>query len=200
MLCTSPVAYSQTSNSTDYSNSTAFGKGSNVLSLGIGLWGDYTYFGPGYTSSPNFVISYDNGTFGNVGPGTISLGALLSYKGIGYSYTDYHSGYYYNQNWSYYIIGLRSAYHLSIASIPRFDPYVGIMLGYYDIGYKESSNDPYFDNPGNPYYGYYTNNYSSYFAFSLYIGARYFVTNHVGVWLELGYGYTDAALGISFKL
>ncbi len=88
ILCLSPVAYGQNGGSGD---GQAFGKGSNILSLGIGLGGDYIYDGPGYTSSPNFVLTYDNGTFGNVGPGTISLGLLFSYKGASYSYTDFHS-------------------------------------------------------------------------------------------------------------
>jgi hypothetical protein len=180
--------------------SDAFDKGSNIINLGLGLGGYYTYNGPNYSSTPNFVLSYDNGTFGNVGPGTISLGALLSFKGISYDYTNYNSGYYYNQSWTYYILGLRSAYHLTIPSCPKFDPYAGIMLGYYDIGYKVSSNDPEFNVPGNPYYFYYVNNYSNYLALSFYLGARYYVSNKVGLWLELGYGYTDAALGVCFKM
>ena len=178
----------------------AFEKGTNILSLGVGLGGSYTYYGDGYSSTPNFVVAYENGTFGNVGPGTISLGALFSYKGISYDYSDYHSGFYYNQSWTYYIIGIRSAYHLTIASAPRFDPYVGVMIGYYDIGYKVSSNDPDFNIPGNPYYGYYADNYASYLAFSMFIGARYYVSNRIGLWLELGYGYSDAAFGVTFKL
>ena len=182
------------------SNTNAFGKGSNVLNVGVGLGGDYTYYGYGYSSTPNFVLSYDNGTFGNVGPGTISLGGLFSYKGISYGYTDFNSGYTYNQNWNYYIIGIRSAYHWNFTSSSRFDPYLGIMLAYYDINYKASSNDPYYDRPGNPHYYYYSNSYASYTALSLYIGARYFVSNRVGLWLELGYGYSNAALGVSFKL
>ncbi len=178
----------------------AFGKGSNILNVGVGLGGDYTYFGDGYTSTPDFVLSYENGTFGNVGPGTISLGALVAFKGIGYDYTDYHTGYYYNQNWTYYIIGFRSAYHLTIPSAPRFDPYAGLMLGYYDISYKVTSSDPYYNHPGDPYYGTYSASYAGYMAFGLYIGARYYVSEHVGLWLELGYGYTDAAIGVCFKL
>ncbi|HTA27422.1 MAG TPA: hypothetical protein VK809_06525 [Bacteroidia bacterium] len=182
------------------SGDAAFEKGSNIINIGVGLGGNYTYFGDGYTSTPDFVISYDNGTFGDVGPGTISLGALVAFKGISYDYTDFRTGYYYNQNWSYYIIGVRGAYHLTIPSAPRFDPYAGLMLGYYDIGYKVSSSDPFFNHPGDPYYATYSNNYASYVAFSLYIGARYYLSNRVGLWLELGYGYTDAALGICFKL
>jgi len=197
LLSASPAVFGQAS--TQSSDDVAFGKGTNVISIGVGVGGEYTYYGGGYTSTPNLVLSYDNGTFGNVGPGTISLGALFSYKGISNDYTDFHSGYDYNQNWSYYVLGVRSAYHLNVPAAPRFDPYIGIMLAYYDISYHETSNDPYYNDPGNPHYNYYVDNYNSYMAFSLYIGARYYLTNRVGLWLELGYGYSNAALGVSFK-
>jgi len=182
------------------SNTGAFGKGSNILSVGVGVGGNYAYYYNGYASTPNLVLSYDNGTFGNVGPGTISLGGLLSYKGISYDYTDFHNGYTYDQNWYYYIIGFRSAYHWNFTNSSRFDPYIGLMLAYYYIGYKATSNDPYFGNPHYPDYYYYSNAYSSYTALSLYLGARYYVSNRVGLWLELGFGYSNAALGVSFKL
>ncbi len=189
MLCLSTAIYSQGTSNPD------FGKGTNVINLGIGLGGDYTYVGSGVSSTPNFVISYDNGTFGNVGPGTISLGGLLSYKGASYNYPI--PPYTIDQTWYYYIIGFRSAYHWDFTSNPHFDPYAGLMLGYYDVGYKSSSNDPYYNVPGNPYY--FSATYGSYFAFSLYIGARYYVSPHVGFWLELGSGYSNLALGVSFK-
>jgi hypothetical protein len=194
MLCMASVAVAQTSN-TD-----AFGQGSNIINAGVGIGGDYTYISSGYTSTPNIVLSYDNGTFGNVGPGTISLGAIFSYKGVSYDYTDPFTGYYYDQSWTYYILGVRSAYHWNFTSSSKFDPYAGLMLGYYDVSFKTSSSDPYYNNPGNPHYYYYSNNYNSYLALSLYIGARYYLSNRVGLWLELGFGYTDLAFGVAFKL
>jgi len=199
LLSTAQVGFSQSS-STLPSNTNAFGQGSNALNVGVGLGGDYTYYGNGYSSTPNLVISYDNGTFGNVGPGTISLGGLLAYKGISYSYTNFNSGYIYNQNWHYYIIGFRSAYHWNFTTNDRFDPYIGLMLAYYNVGYTSNSTDPYYNHPGDPYYSYYSNTYGSYMAFSLYLGARYYLSNRVGIWLELGYGYSNAAIGVCFKL
>lgn len=199
-LFISTVCFSQTSSGSLPSNTNAFGQGSNVLNAGIGLGGYYSYYGDGYSSTPNFVLSYDNGTFGNVGPGTISLGGLFAYKGISYSYTDFNSGYNYSQTWSYYIIGIRSAYHWDFTRNNHFDPYIGLMLAYYDIGYKSSSNDPNYNDPHSPYYYYYSNTYGSYMAFSIYLGARYYVSNSVGIWLELGYGYSNAAIGVCFKL
>lgn len=176
-----------------------FGKGSNLISLGVGLGGYYNYWGGGYYQTPNFVISYENGTFGNVGPGTISLGGLFAYKGVSDNWLD-GDGYSYTERWNYWILGFRSAYHLQISSAPKFDPYAGLMLGYYFLGYSFSTNNPDYMHPGNPGYVYYVATYPSYYALSIFLGARYFVSNKVGIWGELGYGYSTLAVGISFKI
>jgi hypothetical protein len=195
LLCMSATAFSQNNNNNLPSNTDAFGKGTNVINVGIGLGGDYTYIGPGYSSSPNIIISYDNGTFDHVGPGIISLGGILSYKSASFDYSDY--SYYYNNSWTYFILGFRSAYHWNFTSNSHFDPYAGLILGYYDISYKESSNAPGYNVVGSPYY--YSTNYGSYVGLTVYIGARYYVSDHIGFWLELGYGYSNAALGLSIK-
>jgi hypothetical protein len=190
------ISSAQSSNTviSDQSTTEGFGKGSNVIGIGLGLGGNYTDIYSGYSSTPNFVLTYDNGTFGNVGPGIISLGGLFSYKGV--SYTGYDgAGYPYDDSWHYYIIGFRAAYHWDFTSNPHFDPYAGLMLAYYDISASTSFNDPYYNGIGNPYNA----TYASYTALSLYIGARYFVSNKIGIWLELGFGYSNAALGVSFK-
>jgi hypothetical protein len=195
LLSISTLAFGQSSNSNSStlpSNTDAFGKGTNVLSVGVGLGGSYSYIGSGYTSSPNFVLSYDNGTFGNVGPGTISLGGLLSFKTASYDggYTG-PGGYVLDQSWTYFIIGIRSAYNWNFTSSSKFDPYIGLMLAYYDVTYSETNTIP---------GGYVSNgSYGSTTGLSIYIGARYYLSNKVGIWLELGTGYTNAALGVSFK-
>jgi hypothetical protein len=175
----------------------SFGKGSNVLNLGVGIGGFYSYWGAGYFETPNLVLSYENGTFGNVGPGTISLGALISYKSIGYNYS--YPAYYYDQRWNYWIVGLRSAYHWNFTKSPKWDPYAGLMLGYYMVNYRLTSNDPFYREPGSPYYYLYNTSYGSYYAVSAYLGMRYYPTGKVGIWAELGYGYTNLALGVNFK-
>jgi hypothetical protein len=180
------------------SSGAAFTKGTNVINAGVGMGGYYSYWGGGYYETPNFVISYENGTFGNVGPGTISLGALLSYKDISDNYIG-GDGYNYTDNWTYWILGFRSAYHLTIPSTPKFDPYAGLMLGYYFLNHTFSTNNPNYRTPGNPGYVYYTASYPDYAALSLYLGARYYISNTVGIWAELGYGYTTLAVGINFR-
>ncbi len=179
----------------------SFPQGTNSLAIGVGIGGEYGWWGVGYSSTPNLVISYENGIVGNgkVGPGTISIGGLLSYKGIGYSYTDPYSGYFYKQNWSYYILGIRGAYHWNFTGNVKFDPYAGVMISYSLVNYSFSSNDPYWNNPNDPFYNTYNNSYPSYAQVSLFLGCRYYVSSHIGLWAELGYGYTNLSLGINFK-
>jgi len=178
-------------------NDDAFSRGTGVLDVGLGIGDSYAYGNGNYTSTPNFIMSYDYGLM-FVGPGTISIGGLLSYRGVFYNYTA-PSGYYYNQSWLYYIIGVRSAYHWNFTRNRKWDPYFGIMLTYYGLHYNQSSNDPSNNNPANPYYSQSSVNYNSYLSPGFYIGARYLLGNKIGIWLELGYGYTDAALGICVK-
>ncbi len=179
----------------------SFPQGTNALAIGVGIGGTYGWWGPGYSSSPNIVLSYENGIIGNgkVGPGTISIGGLLSYKDIGYTYTDPYSNYFYKQDWSYFIIGLRGAYHWNFTNNAKFDPYAGIMIGYYFINYSSSSNDPGWNNPNDPFYNVYNGSYNSYTAISLFLGCRYYVSPKIGIWAELGYGYTNLSLGVNFK-
>jgi len=208
-LLTSPVLFGQETTTTTtvttttntggtIGNNEPFSKGTNVLGLSIGVGGYYSYWGYGYSETPNFVLTYENATFGNVGPGVISLGALLSYKGIGDNWVA--GGYSYSEKWNYWIVGLRSAFHWNFTNSPKFDPYIGLMLGYYYINYTFSTDNPDYFHPGNPGYVYYASSYPNYYALSLYLGARYYVSNKVGIWGELGYGYSTLALGVNFKL
>ncbi len=184
----------------DNPNPVTFPQGVNVLSLGVGIGGTYDGWGPGYTQTPEFVLSYENGTFGNVGPGTISLGALVAYTGTSYTYYDGNSGFSYSNRWNYWVIGFRSAYHWNFTSSAKFDPYAGLMLGYYVVNYSHTTNDPYAAHPGDPGYVYYESSYPNYVSLSLFIGARYYLSDKVAIWAELGYGYSNLALGVSFKL
>ena len=72
------------------------------------------------------------------GPGVISLGGYVGYKGYSYKYnvmgTDAKS------SWNYTIIGVRSAYHFSSIENEKLDLYAGIMLGYYFVNFKHTSS------------------------------------------------------------
>src|ERR1700761_1397746 len=91
----------------DNPNPVTFPQGTNVLGIGVGIGGRYDEWGPGYTQTPEFVLSYENGTFGNVGPGTISLGGLVAYTGTAYTYYDRGSDYTSTNHLNYWVIGFR---------------------------------------------------------------------------------------------
>jgi len=205
-VCGQAIAQEHMNSSSSSSNNASsnpdmeFGAGSNVISLGIGFGGAYSYALSGSSASPNFILSYDRGIV-KAGPGTISIGGLVSYNSISYEYTSpYLGGYYYDQKWTNILIGLRGAYHYNFTSNPHCDFYAGLIIGYDILNYSFSSNDPYVNNPSSPfYYTYYNVSYPSYLSLSAFIGFRYMVTQNIGFYAEAGYGYTILSVGASLK-
>ncbi len=167
-----------------------FEVGTNVLGLGVGLGGHYSYWGIGYSATPALGISYDHGIKDGVGPGVIGIGGYFGYKGMSYDY--FYSNYYYDKKWTYLIFGLRGTYHYNFNLDDNLDLYGGLMLSYNNISYKYSSNDP---------YNYYTGgNYPGYVDFSLFVGGSYYFTDKIGAFMELGYGIAYWTIGLDFKL
>jgi hypothetical protein len=166
----------------------AFDKGSNTigLALGVGLdWDNYYY--SDISRTPAFNIIYDHGTIANVGPGTIGIGGIFSYKRATYSY-----GGKYKDIWTNYIFGVRGAYHLTLLKDKnnKFDPYAGIMLGVRINHYRDT-----YYNSNNTYYNY-TNGYSIYGVFA---GAKYNFTKAFGAFAELGYDISFFRIGMNFN-
>jgi len=168
-----------------------FMNGDNVISLGLGAGGS---LGVGTYSSQTPAISaqFEHGAWDVGGPGVISLGGYLGFKS--YSYHGAYPGYTYSQKWNYTIIGVRSAYHFNGINVKELDVYGGVMLSYDIVSYKYSSN------VYNPYYDNLVGDYGSGIGFSLYVGGRYYFTDNIGGFLELGYGISFATVGISFHL
>jgi hypothetical protein len=169
-----------------------FNNGDNVLSPGVGFGsslGNYTYS----TQTPAISLQYEHGNWDVGGPGVISLGGYLGYKSYSNNYADVFYGY--TQKWTWLIIGLRSAYHFNMINAKNVDLYGGLMLSYNILTYKYSSayTNSYYENL---YHG----SYGSGFSLSLYIGGRYYFTDNVAAFLELGYGISNATIGASFRL
>jgi hypothetical protein len=88
--------------------------------------------------------------------------------------------------------GARGAYHFNF--IEKLDVYAGLTLGYVIqsavVTYGSAwDNIPKTDYPA-----------TSFFLFGVNIGARYFFTNNIGAYLELGYsGLQVASVGLSVK-
>ncbi|MEO5569782.1 MAG: hypothetical protein ABIT08_07655 [Bacteroidia bacterium] len=185
--------------STVYAQEAPFQKGTNVISAGLGLG---SALGSGYSSSsntPGLSASYEHGVWTVGGPGVISLGGYLGFKGYKYEYVG--TGYYFpstyiytvSQKWNYTVIGVRSAYHYNGLESDEWDLYGGAMLSYNIVNYEYSDNDPYNS------VSYNSENYDNNIYFTLYIGGRYFFSKSWGAYAELGYGVSYLNIGASYK-
>ncbi|WP_298630074.1 hypothetical protein [uncultured Porphyromonas sp.] len=84
-----------------------------------------------------------------------------------------------------YVVGPRVAMHYHF--IPELDTYFSLMLGAYGYHYKSSGEVS-------------IDKWTHKFDWGTHLGARYFFTPKVGMFAEVGYGYSYANIGLSFKL
>lgn len=156
-----------------------FGEGTNVLNLGIGFGSVYSYAGS-VSASPAFSASFEHG-LKQVGPGVIGIGGLVGYQSassdLGYG-TKFKS--------SDLAISVRSAYHYPVTD--AFDAYAGLGLGFRSISYEMEGSSSLVAVAD--YKGF----YSGYF-----IGGRYFFTDKIGAFAELGYDQALLKVGLSVK-
>jgi hypothetical protein len=171
----------------------AFNTGDNVLSLGIGL-GSSLGGSYGYSSqTPGISLQFEHGQWDVGGPGCISLGGYLGFKSFSYDGGfSYPYAYTYTQKWNYTVIGIRSAYHYNGINSKDWDVYGGAMLSYDILTYKYTSSDPTYDYL-------YNHSYNGGVGFTLYIGGRYFFSDNVAAFAELGYGISYFTIGGAFK-
>ena len=151
--------------------------GTNVVSAGIGLGSSLA--GYGGSQSPAISLQYERGLW-QAGPGVISLGAYLGFK------TYKYNGDGYSWKWTYTIIGVRGAYHLTQIKVKNLDLYGGVMLAYNNVHFTDSQGSS-------------TRSYGSTTGFSIFVGGRYYFAQNIGVFLELGYGVANANVGLSLK-
>lgn len=156
-----------------------FQQGTNILQAGIGIGGNLGGLG---TGRPAISVSYEKGVWDIGGPGVVSLGGYIGNTGFKYSSSGY------SQSWNYTVVGVRSAYHYNgFTEAPNLDVYGGAMLGYNVVSYKVTGG----------YTG--PNAYGSGLGLSLYIGGRYFFSENLGAFAELGYGVSTLNVGIAYK-
>jgi len=179
-----------------------FHKGQLDFNIGVGFGrGRYYYRGFNssyrYTVTPPISLSLDYGITKNVSIGGLFAftKAKLTYDGNNWhsnnGYYDYRDTY----SWSYYIVGVRAAFHFSeYIKVENLDLYGGIMLGNNFAVYKYTTTDP--------YYNHNSGTYSSQggFIWGLYAGGRYMFTEKIGVFGEFGYGLTYGNVGLNIKL
>jgi hypothetical protein len=121
----------------------------------------------------------------------ITVGPLVALTSKTYSW-DSAYGYGYEFTYTQFAMGVRGMYHFNL--LKNLDTYAGLVLGYVISSGKSK----------------YTGNWGasvkkdlsslSYFLWGANIGARYFFTNNIGAYLELGYsGLQVVSFGLSLK-
>lgn len=161
--------------------------GNNVLNLGVGFLGGYSYAGyNGVTATPALSAYYEK-IYKQLGPGKLGLGGGLEYKSVSYNYS--FGGY--KATWSYLILAFRATYHPDFLKTENLDTYGGIALGYSTVTYK----DTYYDQ----YAGGYAYSYPSAFYPSFFVGARFYFTPKFGAFAEVGSGITYMKIGLNLK-
>ena len=117
------------------------------------------------------------------GPGIISLGGYVGNTGYKYSSGNY------TYKWNYIVVGARGAYHYNgFTTVPNLDVYGGAMLGYNIVKYSSDGDDMAM-----------VNNYGSGMGLSGFLGSRWFFSDKIGAYAELGYGVSVLNVGLTFK-
>lgn len=161
-----------------YSSATGFSRGDKLLNVGVGL-SSYYYGNP-------IGLSFESGINED-----ISVGGQFDYNSG--NYDGYYSSSY---RWGYsaYYLGVRGSYHVNRLlriNSKNIDLYAGIGLGYQRFRWDDDSYG----------YGYgYSYNYRSGLFFNYFIGGKYYFTDKIGGFLELGYtGLSSARVGLAVK-
>jgi hypothetical protein len=160
------------------SQAQVFAKNDKVVNLGVGI-GSYLG-GVGYsTIIPPISGSFEYGIVDGLinGKASIGVGGYLGFASQKYKYLN-DSGW----NYNYFILGARGAFHYQF--VDKLDTYAGLMLGY---NIATSSGD----NVGNVSAGG--------FVYSTFVGARYYFTESIAAFAEIGYGIAVLQLGVAFK-
>jgi hypothetical protein len=148
------------------------------VNLGIGFGLSDGLIGTNASSLPALSVSYTRGV-AQVGPGTISVGGLVGYKSYTWSYGGDKAV------WRHVFVGARGAYHYNFNN-PKLDTYAGVGLGVRRTSYSASQSS------GSLADG-------SQVELNGFVGARYFFTNTLGAFSELGYDMSLLKVGVSAR-
>lgn len=164
-----------------------FHRGDRAVNVGIGLLGanhGYDVFGS-INQSPAWSATYEQGITDSFGPGTLSVGGLLGYKHYYYNFPRTT----YKASWTDLLLMARVAYHYNLTSNPQIDTYAGLTIGGRLNSYSNNNSalrEAYKDE-------------GLHLATGIFLGGRYFLTDHLGVFAEAGYDMTYLKLGLTGK-
>jgi hypothetical protein len=153
-----------------------YDKGDVLVNAGIGL-GYYFAGGVPLLLSAEFAV---NDVF--------TVGPYLGYTSYKYNYG--FGGY--NFKYTFFDLGVRGSYHfneLFEIQNEKVDVYGGAFLGFLISSYS-----------GDGFSGTYDDPYSGGLRLGIHAGARYFFSQKVAGYAELGYGIAPLSLGLTFKL
>jgi hypothetical protein len=160
----------------------SYHQGINIWSAGLSVGSALTMGSSART--PMFNLQYERGLVDLNGSGFISLG------GYG-AYNVYYLG---DDKFSYTIVGVRAAYHLSSAVSGNIDFYGGMMGGYDFRGAPSNGfRKRYMGLSGNDLY-------QSKFDFMPFLGARFFMNDNMAIFTEFSYGSAFLSLGLAWAL
>jgi len=168
-------------------NAQAFKNGDMIGNLGVGFgWYGYGY---GTTSLPAFSLSLEKGIMDleNIGP--LSIGGIVGFKHATYAWNSS-----YDWSWNDIIIAARAAIHYDLFKVSKLDTYGGVALG---VRIESESYYTYA-----LVYPYEVRKATSSFThglFALYVGGRYYFSDKLAGFGELGYGLGYLTLGLSYK-
>ena len=181
---------------TNASAQEVFPRGQKTLSLGVGV-GSYlgpfgsTLGGDGYKFTiPPVSLTYEQCVVDKLirDNGSIGVGGYVGVATNKWT-TKWGGGGEYGWRYTYINLGVRGAFHYQF--VKSLDTYAGTMLGYSIVSHKaigEWGSDWSYTAASNS------------FAYSAFIGARYYVSDNFGLYAELGYGISALELGLTIKL
>lgn len=172
LLIASTGVFSQEINSSGFENV----KGKNFLNAGIGL-GSFGLSGAGGLP---ITASFEHGFTKNISAG-INAGLIKRSFATDWKYT-------------YLLLGVRGSYHLNeVLKIgnPDLDVYAGAGLTYrrYKIKYGSDLNEDYYGKAS-----------GGDMTINIHAGGRYFFTQGIGAFAEIGYGISPLQIGVTIKL
>ena len=153
-----------------------FGEGSMFLGPHIGL--------SAYESSPTFGANFE---FAVNKPGELGDGLLGVSARVDYTSFDWGSGY----SWSLLSIGAYCNYHFKVGADGKFDPFLGLGLGFHNWSHN-------YDGPegGDTF----ADNWNSGVYFAANAGARYFLSKALALRAQVGFGVTFFVFGVDFGI
>jgi len=183
MLCISSFFTVQVSAQTP-----TFVKGDHVAGAAIGIGGSlysgYSY-GSGLTRMPAISVFYEHCIMDNLWDekSSIGVGGVFGFAQAKY----YHSANGWGWRSTNFIIGARGALHYAL--VDRLDTYTGLMLGFNAVSWKWRGD----------YHGYGSGKGSSGITMLWNLGARYYFTDNIAAFAEIGYGFAILNLGVAMK-